>query len=128
MEFSVDYIGKLKYVLAIMFGKNRVVKTFCVETDGKEPNIRRFEDDSMIVTMSNDVLIITEIINGKRKPILVTKWTKKPKIKIPFADFIPEGIEYEDSKGNNWLYLLNRGKSPSLNLHTDSEKITIIFR
>ena len=128
MKFEVDNIGKLKYVLAIIFGSNKVVKTFCAGGDD-EPDIRRFEDGRMIVTISKDVLIITELIDGKRKPILVRKWKQKPRLKVPFADFLPDGIEYEDSKGNNWLYLINRGKSPSLNLHHKSgEKTTIIFK
>ena len=126
--YDVENIGRLNYVLSILFGKNRAVRLFSTEKNSKTITKRYLEKDEMIVTISKNFLIVTEVIKEKRMPIIVKKWEQQPEIKIPFSLLRQRGIEYKDSGGNSWLYLRTPGSSDSLGVKTKSnEKTTFIF-
>lgn len=109
---NIERIGHLNYTIAVMCGKNKVVRTVCVKKNDnkrggdRENEIgRNFEEKEMIITISKKFLIITELIDRKQMPVIVKKWKKLFETPKGLSPLSPKGIEYKDLEGNIWRYL-----------------------
>ena len=68
MKKDVRNIGSLKYIWTILTGKNRQIKLL---TEKGEKIQGQF-----VITMGKNAVIITDIQDGKRIPVLVRPWKK----------------------------------------------------
>jgi CheY-like chemotaxis protein len=106
IEKSIENIGRLNYTWTIITGKNKEL-TYLAKNDTKI-------DGSFILTLGKNAVILTDIINGKRIPIIVRKWKKTDE----FAKF--ENINvYKDSSGFIWRYLNNVKGNEHITLDDD---------
>ncbi len=124
-----EKVSNVEYMKAVAVGKNRVVAFFSKEENNEIVTKKYFDRKEVIVTISNNVLIVTKEIRKKQTPILVKKWKKvddnSPSLKHGLT--FQHGIEYEDSSGNTWLYLKSSGLE-SLNMENETGKrFTFIF-
>ena len=127
MQKNIEKISKANYLKAMLTGENRVVALFSREENDEVVDIKRFNKKEMIVTISNNVLIVTEKIGKKQVPIIVKKWNKVDIFRSELT--FQNGIEYKDTEGNDWLYLrkLSTG-AKSLNMKNGvGERLTFIF-
>jgi hypothetical protein len=98
---DMDKVSKADYAKAVITGKNKVVNVFCKEKNNKVVNEKHLHEKEFIITISDNVLIITKKIGEKQIPISVKRWKKV----YNNSSFFQSGIEYEDSSGNIWLYI-----------------------
>jgi len=126
---DVERISKIDYAKAIMMGENKIVIYFCKKKNNKVTNERHLNEKKFIITISDNVLIITKKIGKKQIPITVKKWKKVYDNLSSFKHGLnfQHGIEYQDSAGNTWLYLKSSGQE-LLNMENETgERLTFIF-
>ncbi len=113
--YHIERISHWGYLFAIIFGKNREAEGINFERGGDTP-IDRYLDGNFIVTITNSILIVTDMVNGKRVPIIVKKWVKKSE---------QHQDVYTDVDGNQWLYFRNRN---TLKVDLNGIKLFIPFK
>ncbi len=122
---NMEKISKADYGKAVITGKNKVVNSFCKEKNNKVVSEKHLYEKEFIITISDNILIITKKIGEKQIPISVKRWKKVRNN----SSFFYSGIEYEDSSGNIWLYLRTPSSGQeSLNMKNKTkEKLIFIF-
>ncbi len=128
---DMDKISKTDYTKAVITGKNKVVNFFCKERNNEVINKEHLHEREFIITISNNVLIITKKIGEKQIPISVKRWKRVYDNSLSFKRgfSFQHGIQYEDSSGNIWLYIKasSSGQESLIMENKTKEKIIFVF-
>ncbi|MFC1615775.1 hypothetical protein ACFL21_01430 [Patescibacteria group bacterium] len=106
IEKTIQNIGRFKYLLTIIFGKNRQVSEIVMK-DSKE-----FVNDDFVITIGKKAVILTNLENGRRVPIIVKRWKQIKAKSEDLAKVFNEPKEnsfktYIDSEGFKWEHNYN---------------------
>jgi hypothetical protein len=115
---KVENIGTLNYLRAITFGKGFRVRY--IAQDDQE------FDNSYLLTIHDKFLILTEMRDGKRCPVLIKKWKKMPKLVIT-ATGMPETVRWKDDDGWVWMLFIDRRLGSSLSAEDEHGKKILVI-
>lgn len=99
MEKSIYNIGKLRYFLTIVFGKNRQVVKETIEKKDNNGDVQtESSPKDYIITISKKAVIVTvpNPINNMRIPYVVKR--------LKFVGKEQQAEFYVDNEGYNWVY------------------------
>ncbi|MBD3328635.1 hypothetical protein GF340_05025 [Candidatus Peregrinibacteria bacterium] len=96
MDKSIENIGLLKYTWTILTGKNRQIEYFAE----KGERIR----GEFIITLGKNAVILTNISEGKRIPIIVRPWEK-----IEDNNLFMRITKFIDNKNFEWIFSSQNG-------------------
>ena len=125
MEKSIYNIGKLGYLLTILFGKNKEIKKVTKEIVDKNKGAKQIDiPGNLIITIGKKNVIITNNQNGRREPIIVKPWVKGQTIYENNKKVIP----YMDNESYNWFYTFdNIGELVTFFKESDENSQTVFY-
>ena len=96
---NVQDIGKLNYLLAILIGKNKKIRS--IKGKNEEEIVGDF-----IITIAKKAVILTKYQNGRREPVIVKKWKEIKDNSNIFFTIKPnfKTKEFLDNDGLKWEY------------------------
>lgn len=104
IQKSLYNIGKIGYLLTILFGENREIKKVTKEILNKNKEVKQIEIlGDFIITIGKKSVILTKYQNGRREPIIVKPWVRGE----PFFEGNKKTVPYVDVESYNWFHVFD---------------------